>query len=283
MSHARSSSTLSRIKASMRRVPPVAALVAARQRRLFLSPAGLATHWGVYATFDEARLDLPPSRGYDADAVVDDVRRRTNRLYNYDYPAIFWLGRAFDAGSRSVFDIGGALGVHFFGYQRVLPFPQGVEWTVCELPATVRRGREVAAARGAANLHFVDRLDTRDVSSDVWLAAGALQYTEHGDLPGLIRAAATRPRTIILNKLPLYEGDDFVATQNIGGDSFSPTWIWNRQSFVERVVECGYRVADEWDVPERDFYLPGHPERCFASFSGLCFEAGLASRGPAAA
>jgi putative methyltransferase (TIGR04325 family) len=273
-STARSSSALSRIKATMRRVPAVDALVTARQHRHFLSHAGLTSHWGVYETFDEARRALPPSHGFDTVDVVEDVRRRGLKLHPHDYPVLYWLERAFALGASGVYDIGGSVGSHFYAYRRVLPYPDGLDWVVCELPAAVETGSRMAEATGAAaeGLRFVATPDTHEIAADVWISAGALQYLEDAELGPRLESARRAPRHIVLNKLPLYGGDDFVVTQNVGPDCYSPAWVWNRDRFIERVRDCGYRLVDEWDVPGRDLYLPQHPQRSFRSFTGLCFE-----------
>jgi putative methyltransferase (TIGR04325 family) len=272
--NARSSSALSRIKATMRLVPAVDALVISRQHRFFLSHAGLASHWGVYESFDEARRSLPANRGYDTAEAVEDVRRRGLKLHPYDYPVLFWLERAFALGARGVYDIGGSVGSHFYAYRRVLPYPEALEWVVCELPTAAETGRTMAEATGAARegLRFVQTADTRDIAADIWISAGALQYIEDAEFGPRLESARSLPRYIVLNKLPIYDGDDFVVTQNIAPDCFSPAWVWNHDRFVERIQACGYRLVDEWDVPERDLYVPQHPKRSFKTFTGLCFE-----------
>jgi putative methyltransferase (TIGR04325 family) len=166
------------------------------------------------------------------------------------------------------------VGSHFYGYRRVLPYPEGLTWTVCELPTAAETGQKMAEATGAVDegLRFVTTPATGDIAADVWICAGALQYIEDFDLAPRLLSAHRTPRHIILNKLPLYEGEDFVVTANVGPDCFTPTWVWNHDRFVERLHACGYQLVDEWDVPERDLYIPGHPERSFRHFTGLCFE-----------
>lgn len=273
MSQSPMPSSLERIKASVRRVPPLDALVRARQHRQFLSTAGYTRHWGVYRSFEEARRALPASHEFDEAPVVESILERGARIYAYDYPPMFWLDRAFRKGTRSVFDIGGSIGVHYYGYGTLLAFPPQLQWTVCEVPATVEVGRRLAAQRGEHRLAFTDTLAPSEVHAALWLSAGALQYIEQGDLPQLVAAAGSRPQHVLLNKVPLYDGDDFVSTQNIGPGIYAPVWIWSRARLLERMQAQGYRVIDSWDVPERDFYLPGYPQRSFKYFSGLYFEA----------
>lgn len=44
---------------------------------------------------------------------------------------------------------------------------------------------------------------------------------------------------------------------------------WARAWAHRRML--GYTLWDEWRVPERSLYLPGHPEKNVQSFSGLYF------------
>ncbi|MNL58221.1 hypothetical protein D3C87_1818410 [compost metagenome] len=47
--------------------------------------------------------------------------------------------------------------------------------------------------------------------------------------------------------------------------------VYNRQRFINEIEELGYTLREQWQVPERSLYLPGFPERCFPTFSGLYF------------
>lgn len=77
---------------------------------------------------------------------------------------------------------------------------------------------------------------------------------------------------MIINKVPLYDGPDFVTTQNLGHGNFAPHYVFNRGCLVEGITRAGYRLVDEWAVLERDLYLPGRPDKRIRAFSGLCFK-----------
>jgi putative methyltransferase (TIGR04325 family) len=265
----------------VKRIPAVRTHIQARLYRRFLSSEGFATYYGAYGSFAEARANLPASREFDsADVVADLMDTRLHRVYPYDYPVVHWLGQAFLGGATRVFDLGGSVGVHYHAYHRILPYPEGLQWEVCEVPAAAALGRQTAARLGARGLTFVDRLEPGAVRAHVWISAGALQYIEDAPLDRLLGASPAPPDHVILNKLPLYDGDDFVVTQNIGPGVYAPAYVYNRARFLEQVNGAGYELVDAWEVPERSFYLPGHPERCFPSFSGLYFRrsAALAAR-----
>jgi putative methyltransferase (TIGR04325 family) len=256
----------------VKRIPAVRTHIQARLYRRFLSAEGFATYYGAYGSFAEARANLPASREFDsADVVADLMDTRLHRVYPYDYPVVHWLGQAFLGGATRVFDLGGSVGVHYHAYHRILPYPDSLQWEVCEVPAAATVGRQTAERLGSRGLTFVDKLDPGAVRAQVWISAGALQYIEDARLDRLLDASPEPPEHVILNKLPLYDGDEFVVTQNIGPGIYAPAYVYNRARFLEQVKGEGYELVDGWEVPERSFYLPGHPERCFQSFSGLYF------------
>jgi len=233
-----------------------------------------ASFYGVFDDFEDARRALPPSREFDQRALTEEYETvRCHRIFNYDYPVLYWLQKAFRQGARSVLDLGGSVGVHYFGYRRLLDYPAQLRWTVSEVPEVCEVGRGIAAREQVAALEFSDTLDPVRIDADIWLSCGALQYIEHGQPERLLATCARRPGHIIFNKLPLYAGEDFVTAQNVGERSYAPTYVYNDARFIAAVERVGYRLVDRWDVQERSFYLPGHPERSFKSFSGLYFSA----------
>lgn len=243
-------------------------------RRLahFLSPDGFASFYGVFNNFAEARRCLPESKEFDQRALAAEyANERMHRVYCYDYPIMFWLNIAFARGAVSVFDIGGSVGVHYHAYKKLLAYPQGLTWQVYEVGSIAQIGRELAESSEAPGLEFTDKLSPSVIDADIWISAGAIHYIDNARPSSLLLACARRPRHILLNKLPLYEGDDFVSAQNLGENSFAPHHVYNRTRFITDITNIGYRLVDSWEVPERSFYLPGHPERSFKRFTGLYF------------
>ena len=260
-------SVMSRIK----QVGLVQNLRRARYRRLFESAEGHALHDGVFASFAEATAAAPQSRGFDQAALAsgwyDD---RLDRVFPYDYPVMFWMLQISGAGtSLKVVDVGGHIGVHYYAYQKFLRFPPKLGWRVIEVDAVVRDGRERAERLGAKGLEFSTSFEDIDSpGTDIVLAAGALHYVERPLLWEVLAGAQSRPGHILLNKLPLYEGEDFVSLENIGA-GFAPHHVWNRREFVRRFEQVGYELVDAWSVLERQFGLFDDPVRSFGAFSGL--------------
>ena len=278
-----SSSLSTVIHGALRRAkatPPIRTLRRARARAAFLSPAGFTRCWGVYASFAEARAAVPSSAEFDTESLVDAyVRERTSHVFAYDYPVMWWLREAFAAGARSVFDIGGSVGVHYYAYRPHLTFPAELTWAVREVPTLVRRGRELAARWGAPGLTFTETVDAPDADAAVWLTAGALQYVESAASLGAWLATSRRaPDHVLINRIPLYDGPAFVTVQNIGDGAFAPFHVYQRRAFVAEVEAAGYRLVESWETPERQFRLFDDPARSFGPFSGAYF-ARVAGRG----
>ena len=250
----------------------VQTLVDRRAYARFCSKEGFASHYGVFDSFGEARKRVPLSREFNQDELADEyMENRINRLFPYDYPVLYWLSRAFLEGYTSVFDIGGSVGVHYHAYQKVLNYPDNMSWLVFETPEIARVGRKIATLRGSSQLMFTDCFETTKIKAGVWISAGALQYIEDAHPSRLLADCVTPPSYIILNKIPVYNGEEFVTAQNIGNNSYAPTYVYNRSKLINEIESIGYRLLDSWDVLERSFYLPGHPEKSFSCFSGMCF------------
>lgn len=259
--------------ATLKRLPLIRTWLHQRAIRKYFSKQGTGFHSGRFKSFAQARAWLPPSPEFSHDKFTDEyVNERSQRIWSFDYPVLFWLRQAFEQGSTSVLDIGGSIGNQFYAYGHYLSYPAGIQWRVHELPAFIQEGRELAQARGAqASLHFADDWPLDWLSSDIWIAAGVLEFMETHDLPTLLARAERKPRHILLNKLPLADGPAFVSTQNIGFGSYVPHHVFNRQAFISTIVAQGYEQVDAWEVPERSFSSLGFAQDTFDAYSGLHF------------
>lgn len=253
---------------------PVKKLLQKRGLNQYLSRHGTGHHYGRFDSFEQARAWLPQSKEFHySDFAQEYIDERSNRIYSFDYPVLFWLHDAFEEGSRAILDIGGSIGNQYYAYRKYIHYPADLSWQVYELPAFVKIGRELAEARQAPQLSFTDALDADRIEADIWIAAGAIEFIENLRLDDLLRRARKRPRHIFLNKLPLHDGPQCISTQNLGNGSFSPHYVFNRQAYIAAIERTGYRLADSWGVPDRKFLVPGQPENSFDEYSGLYFVA----------
>ena len=238
-------------------------------RRRFAANLDQNLFLGVYDSFDDAVRDAPATRpvGYDNAASADLY---TPTVYPYDYPAMFWLTRAFADGMRTVFDLGGHIGLKYFAFRRHMPFPDLLRWTVCDVPAVVARGRELAAARDVGpQLAFTT--DLRAASGhDVLYASGSLQYLPMR-LGELLGAMARRPRRIVLNITAVHPTRTYVTLNSIG-TAVCPYRVQARDELVAEVTAFGYTRRDEWDNPGKQLDLPFAPSLRLDHYTGFCFD-----------
>jgi putative methyltransferase (TIGR04325 family) len=253
-------------------LPLVKSLYAVRFERAF------ARDWvgafrGVYRDFAEAEASAPHTKplGYDHDGAAGMYPDRFDRVVPADYPAIFWLGHALRNGAREVFDLGGHVGISFYGFKKYLSYPERFRWNVLDVGAVVRAGAEVARRRGVdGTLTFTERFEDA-ARADVLLAQGSLQYVERPSFAESVAALSRKPKYILINKTPLTEQEGFVTLQNIG-TAFCPYLIFNGGQFISSIEALGYRQLDRWENADIGCRLPLTPARNVERYTGLFFE-----------
>jgi putative methyltransferase (TIGR04325 family) len=226
---------------------------------------------GVYASFADARQAAPRIKpvGYDSADSADWYLSKLNTVLQEDYPVLFWLRTAFE-DSRSVFEIGGHVGVAYYGFAQVLAYPRDLVWTICDVPTVVAAGEALARERGRTNVHFVTS-PAQAEGADIVLAAGALQYVESPSLAETIGSFRVRPRHVLVNTTPVYDGPAFITLQNIG-TAYCPYRVFNRKEFVRAMRNAGYSLVSTWQK-ERAFRVPRHPDKSFDHYTGFYFRA----------
>jgi putative methyltransferase (TIGR04325 family) len=229
----------------------------------------LAACRGVYSTYPEAKragasfataayntniINPPEIIGADA-----NLRRR-------DYPVLLWLGQSLREDSK-VLNLGGNAGAEYFTYRQYLQFPPSLRWVVWELPGLVKFGEKLTQTLDAPGLSFATRLEDGD-GADIVLTCGALQYFED-DLVNCLKRLRTKPRRLLINRVPLYEGNTFFTIQSVLG-SVVPYRIQNREELVQSLTDFGYRLVDTW-YQDHEIVIPFHSERTVRRFYGFYF------------
>jgi putative methyltransferase (TIGR04325 family) len=263
--------SIASLKERLKNMPPLRPVLEVLYERRF-THEGTGCFRGVFPTFAEADASAPSTkpRGFDHSQYALEFADRRSRIFSFDYPMLFWLGKILRP-RFSIFDYGGHLGTHFYAYAKYLDYPPGLRWMVYDLPAITRAGEELMRQNGARGLEFTNRFEEAD-GTDILIAAGSLQYVEQPRLPVLLRRLERPPAHLLLNKLPLYDGPEFVTLQN-GGAAFHPQHVFNRNEFVESLEAIGYRLKDEWNVETHPGYIPFHPDFSFRCHRGLYFAA----------
>jgi putative methyltransferase (TIGR04325 family) len=224
---------------------------------------------GVYKNFAEAEASLPPGArvGYDHAELAGMYRNRMEKANQSDYAVLFWLRDILDEQSF-VFDVGGHVGVSYHGWRSYLRYRPGMRWLVYDMPAIIKVGAELAQERPSEGLSFTSELAAGRGCS-ILLAAGALQYAEES-LTELLGKIGSRPRHLIVNKMPMYDGETFVTVQSTGR-AFHPYRIYNRAEFVAEAATLGYRAVDDWVNREQHCEIPFTRGRDIEAYSGYYF------------
>ncbi len=240
---------------------------------------GYGSFWGIYKTFEEAKRAAPNTKkvGYnDAELaqayqqmLTQDNWENSGRVVaGHDYPVIFWLKSIFEQGGvETVFDFGGNVGIHFYSYAKYLKYPENLRWTICEVPEIAKVGQQIAEQRGIDNLDFTHELKDAE-GKDIFMASGSMQYIEN---ISHILSATKKPRYLLINRLPLYNGNQFVTLQN-GGKVFYPQYVFNKSEFIDALEGIGYKLADIWENQGDACIIPFHPGRSVDRYYGLYFK-----------
>ncbi|MGO9838042.1 MAG: TIGR04325 family methyltransferase [Polyangiaceae bacterium] len=261
--------TRARLLAAMKELPPVRAYRVARFERAFARSTPVALHRGVYRSFAEAVADAPRSMpsSYDNEAAAAMYGERLSRVYPSDYPVLFWMN-AIWPDVRRVFDFGGHVGIGFYAYEKYLRYTADLRWTVLDVPSVIERGRRLAIERGEKRLSFTRDLESAD-GVDLLLAAGSLQFVEE-PLHSILSRLRRRPRHVIVNRTPMYDGEAFVTLHN-NGTSICPYNVFNRRDFIGSMGHLGYELVDTWDNcdPGVSCWVAFRPERSVSQYTGI--------------
>ncbi|HET7500114.1 MAG TPA: TIGR04325 family methyltransferase [Kofleriaceae bacterium] len=252
--------------------PPVRARLQARYEKHFATAKKAHLFRGVYGSFDEAARAAPPSKpiGYDNPGPAGMYRNLLETVHLSDYPVLFWLERAIGPDTRRLFDLGGHVGVRYYGFRSHLKLPEGFTWQVMDVPAVVQAGRELATEKRANGLSFTERRDDL-AGADILFATGSLQYLEK-PLHEILAPIPDRPTHVIINQLPMQDGPAYYTLQSIGA-AFCPYRIEDRGALVAGMSALGYDKLDRWRTMEKYCPIPFHPEHSVNGYEGMYFRA----------
>lgn len=238
-------------------------------------PRKTAVCRGVYANFSEALRALRPnsrishnqSDMHEQSSISEYTACRVlGRLDPFDYPMLPWLRQAL-SDSTTVFDLGGNVGVSYYGFKNHISFPSNLRWTVCELSELVKAGEKLAQETNSPALNFTAELMDAD-GYDVLFTVGTLQYIEPS-LAALLSKFKTKPKHLLINHTPFYDGSTFVTLQNLGY-AFSPYKVENRLEFIKALQVIGYELIESCQF-DRQCHIPFHPARRIDAYYGFYF------------
>jgi putative methyltransferase (TIGR04325 family) len=165
------------------------------------------------------------------------------------------------ANRTQVLHIGGHIGIAFYAYQKFLPFPADVRWTVSDVPAVVRAGRALAHERApSGHLHFTEEF-SEAASADLLFTSGCLQFLPE-TLGERLAALPQWPR-LLVNLLPLHEAW-----------AYCPYRIQHAATFFSELEALGYQVIDCWDNLEKQCWIAFEPEHSLDRYCGAVLRLG---------
>lgn len=224
---------------------------------------------GVFDTFEAALSCAPESRPRGYDNTESANIAYASRIVQWDYPALFWLKSSMVDGLHSVFDLGGHVGIKYYAFRRAVAYPPNLRWTVCDVPAVVARGREIAAARAPeGNLSFTDKYSDMD-GHEIVYASGSLQYLPI-TLASMLGDLRRLPKRIIINITPIHPTRSFFTLNSIG-TAICAYRVQQRTQFIESIAALGYTKMDEWENAGKGMHLPLEEGYDVDQYSGFCF------------
>ncbi len=238
-------------------------------RRKFIDNRDENLFMGSFDSFEAAEAAAPPGTpiGYDnAPASVC----YSHQVAFYDYPGLFWIGHSLQEGLRSIFDLGGNVGIKYYAFRRVLDYPPELRWTVCDVPTVVMSGRELALLRNAApQLGFTT--DYRDASGcDVLYASGSLQYLPN-HISDIIAALPVKPRRVVLNITAVHPQRTLYTLNSIGF-AVCPYRIQHHDQLMAELAEAGYKRRDAWRNTGKPIEVPFVDDGEKPYYAGCCFD-----------
>ncbi len=255
-----------KLKKKIRQILKTTPLISDYYDYYWLFPRCANLFRGVYSSFSEALEDIPHGIGKSYDGIRNfqqiDVEAETIELETIDpddYYLLKPLQKAF-LDSFTLFDLGGNKGKAYYSYKKYIAYPESLRWIVCELPGAVEIGKSLKKALNSQNLFFTTDFYQAE-QADILLTSGTLQYLQPS-LSELLSQLKSKPLHIIVNRVPFYEGEEYVTLQNFI-DTYVPYKIQNRTQFINSMNKLGYELIDTWQK-DRVVNIPFHPE-CFVN------------------
>lgn len=246
------------------------------RRRLFRRPFRLENdYYGVYDTYADAQVaaralstrSLPAT--YDTDAAGRMYRDHLTRIRVSDYPLVYWLTRLFADGQRRVFDLGGHIGVSYYGFRDYVGYPADMTWTIHDMPAVMAAGAKWAVDHDPTRqLTFAGTPELAD-GHDVLISTGALQYLDY-TLAQLLERLAHRPRHVLVNLTPMHPTRSYFTLQNLS-IAICPYRVTAVEEFRDAVQALGYVTVDHWQSQERSLRIPFEPSCTVDAYHGFHF------------
>jgi putative methyltransferase (TIGR04325 family) len=223
----------------------------------------------TFSTFKEAEQAAKryiPSGHEHRDNILMHSRL-VERARESDYP-VFYYWSKLENPPRRILDLGGNMGNIFYTYQNYLQFPEDTEWSILDLQEVRAAGERVAADKSESRIRYVDSIESSG-EIDLFLSSGSLHYFDE-PLAGLLGRLPGLPRYVIINRVPVCEGQQIYTVQD-SRSFLIPCKIRNRTQLVAEMQELGYELEAFWDAHQLSLRVPLYPDSSAHTYSGFLF------------
>lgn len=231
------------------------------------------TYRGLYSSYADAdrAISAKCRKGFDHSAATDYFERESMVWNTQDYPVVAWMAKVLPRAAR-VFDHGGGLGQCYYAYEPYLRFGASMRWDVCDVEEMVRRGREIAEARGAEGLRFTTGFEEAS-GATLLLCSGTMQYLPE-PLECMVEKLREKPRWLIVHRSPMYEGPSYYTVQQMQKFAHAAYHVRNEREVLGAFAQLGYSLVDSWDCAGRRLLLPFHHDKWVRKYRGFILALG---------
>jgi len=233
-------------------------------------PRRIAAVRGAYPTWNAAQKAAATRHNVPAKTKILTYRApegaQIHPLAERDYPVVLHMQHLLGPDTRVV-NIGGSLAKEYASYRRLIPFPEGLRWHICEVPEVAAAGQKMVETGGYPGLSFGTEIAG---AADILLICGALQYLT-ATLPELLAQFEAFPDHIFISRTPMQNHvPRFYTVQNIGSSTV-PYRIDNETTFVQEMIDAGYTLQDAWR-DQRKLVIPWHQAGNVDGYLGFYFK-----------
>ena len=227
---------------------------------------------GIYPDYNTALKAVPADRhsGYDHQVCEDMYLARLHSISISDFPALVWLMKLLASG-QTLFDLGGNIGVSYSAFSKYLEYPEELRWLVCDVPAVIAFGKQLAQKKPDNRLEFTSDLSKMS-GFDILYAAGSIHYLPQ-TLPELLAETNNPPKQILINTTPFHDSMSFYTLQDIK-TTVCPYRVDNIMEFLSAMADLGYQSIDSWKDPTRQLRIDGKSEYDVLNYWGIYLKRG---------
>ncbi len=239
-----------------------------RKNRVSISYRGKFDNYQMAAAASHKTAEYDIINKTKDENIDEEAKKLEADIHDYEYPLMFWLNNLL-ADNKSLLELGGSIGHLYYKSKQYALHPEGISWTIAELPAAVTLGTKIASSKGITNLTFFnsDEFATAK-SADIFVTAGTIQYMQP-TLWELLSSLEHMPNHVLINYLPAHRTLSYWTLQNLRLCEV-PYRVYSARELEEKMTSLGFNLVDSWESPRR-LDIPFHEDLTIESYKGYYF------------